>query len=68
MNDATRFPDASPLDDEREQALTRAESFGVDLSLIRETLRLTPAERLARHQHALDLVLALRSARTTAQP
>ncbi|MDT0630333.1 hypothetical protein [Rubrivirga litoralis] len=40
-------------------ALDRAQAWGVDLSLLRETLRLTPTERVERHQRALDLVTAL---------
>ena len=35
---------------------------GVDLSLLRENLRLTPAERLAKHQRALRLTLEVRRA------
>ena len=35
---------------------------GVDLSLLRENLRLTPAERLARHQRVLRLVTEVRRA------
>ena len=43
-------------------ALARAEQDGIDLSLLREALRLTPTERLQRHQAALEMVEALRSA------
>ncbi|HET6382777.1 MAG TPA: hypothetical protein VFJ58_05240 [Armatimonadota bacterium] len=35
---------------------------GVDLSLLRENLRLTPSERLARHQRALKFVLEMEHA------
>ena len=41
-------------------ALARAEQDGLDLSLLRERLRLTPTERLQRHQVALEMVEALR--------
>ena len=43
-------------------ALARAEQDGLDLSLLRVRLRLTPTERLQRHQIALEMVEALRSA------
>ena len=46
----------------RENALERAVRFGVDLSLLRERLALTPTERLERHQRALELVLELQKA------
>ncbi len=39
-----------------------AEQDGVDLSLLRERLRLTPTERLQRHQTALALVETLSNA------
>lgn len=56
-------PTTPPTDaDARQAALDRAEVWGVDLSLLRETLRLTPTERLDRHQRALDLVKAFREA------
>lgn len=35
---------------------------GVDLSLIRENLRLTPTQRLQRHQRALELMKEVRRA------
>lgn len=44
------------------QALAEAEQQGVDLSLLRERLRMTPTERLQRHQAALALVDALTAA------
>jgi hypothetical protein len=46
--------------------LAWAEQDGVDLTMLRERLRLTPTERLQRHQAALELVEALRNARRTA--
>jgi hypothetical protein len=42
--------------------LAWAEQDGVDLSMLRERLRLTPTERVQRHQAALALVEALRTA------
>lgn len=35
---------------------------GIDLSCLRENLRLTPTERLRKHQRALKLVMEVRSA------
>ena len=35
---------------------------GIDLSCLRENLRLTPTERLRRHQRALKLVTEVRNA------
>ena len=57
MTDPTRTPGQTA-----DAALDRAEAWGTDLWLLRESLRLTPAERLARHQRALDLVASLRPA------
>lgn len=48
------------------KCLAWAEQEGVDLTLLRERLGLTPTERLQRHQAALELVEALRNARRTA--
>lgn len=42
--------------------LAWAEQDGVDLSMLRERLRLTPTERLQHHQAALELVEALKDA------
>ena len=53
---------------DRRAALARAEAWGVDLSLLRERLRLTPAERLARHTEALARVQALRRAADARRP
>lgn len=49
-------------DADRQAALDRAQAWGVDLATLRDNLRLTPSERFERHQRALDLVVALRSA------
>ncbi len=45
------------------EILAWAERDGVDLSMLRERLRLTPTERLQRHQEALALVEELRNAK-----
>ena len=45
-----------------DDALVRAEVYGIDLSLLRENLRLTPTERLQRHEQALELAEAFRKA------
>ncbi len=47
---------------EDDPALARAEAFGIDLSLLRESLKLTPTERLLRHERALELANAFRRA------
>ena len=47
--------------------LAWAEQDGIDLTMLRERLRLTPTERLQRHQAALELVEALRNAKRTAK-
>ncbi|MDF7822543.1 hypothetical protein P4B35_00850 [Pontiellaceae bacterium B12227] len=39
-----------------------AEAYGIDISLIRSNLRLTPAERLRRHDKALNTMNKLRAA------
>ena len=39
-----------------------AHEAGVDMALLEEMLRMTPAERLRRHQRALELVLRLQGA------
>jgi hypothetical protein len=45
-------------------AWERAASFGLDLSLIDENLRLTPAERIERNEAALRLMNALQASRS----
>ncbi len=44
-------------------ATERARAYGIDLSLLDENLRLTPAERLRQNDAALELITALRGAR-----
>jgi len=39
-----------------------AEDYGIDMSIIEENLRRSPAERITFHQSALELMLALRQA------
>jgi len=45
-------PDAEP-------AWREACEYGFDMSLVEDTLRLSPEERLERHQRALDMILEL---------
>ena len=40
----------------------QAEHAGFDLSLVEESLRLSPEQRLLQHQAALELVLAMEQA------
>lgn len=40
----------------------KAENYGIDISLIRANLRLTPTERLRRHNQSLATVQKLRKA------
>ncbi len=54
-------PDAGP-------AWSAAYQAGVDMSLIEESLRMTPSERLRDHQRALDFVLMLEQSRKTNDP
>lgn len=37
----------------------QAEAAGIDLSLVEESLRLSPEQRFLQHQRALDMVLAI---------
>ena len=48
--------------DDALSATERAEAYGIDLSLIEDNLRLTPAERLARNDAILNEAESLRSA------
>lgn len=43
-------------------AIEAAESAGIDLSLIEESLRLTPEQRALQHQAALEMALQLETA------
>ena len=40
----------------------KAEAYGIDISLIRANLRLTPVQRLRRHDQALTTIEKLRKA------
>ncbi len=40
----------------------QAEAYGIDVSLIRANLRLTPTQRLRRHDRALNSIKKLRAA------
>lgn len=48
-------PDAGP-------AWRAAVEYGFDMSLVEDTLRMTPEQRLEQHQRALDLVLEVKAA------
>jgi len=43
-------------------AVAAARQLGIDLSLIEESLRLTPEQRAIQHQQALELALQLQTA------
>ena len=62
MNETSRIlPIQSPPSPT--EMLAWAEQDGVDLSMLRERLQLTPTERLQRHQASLALVEALQAAK-----
>lgn len=46
-------PDAGP-------AWRAAVEYGFDMSLIEDTLQMTPEQRLEQHQRALDMILELK--------
>jgi hypothetical protein len=46
-----------------EEVLAWAKDFGVDLSMLRERLRMTPTQRLLRHQQAFKMVDAMRNSK-----
>ena len=48
-------------------AFERAEAYGIDLSLLDDNLRLTPAERMRQNDSALQFVQALQSAKENAR-
>ena len=50
-------PDAGP-------AWRAACEYGFDMSLVDDALKLTPEQRLARHQRALDMILELQKGKT----
>ena len=59
----------SPPEDTRNaSAFPEQDENGIDLSLLRENLRLTPVERLRQHQRALRNVRALQHARERTRP
>jgi hypothetical protein len=59
MNGAYAMPpDAGP-------AWRAAHDAGVDMSLIEDSLRLTPEQRLAEHQQVLDFLLEVQDASRT---
>lgn len=44
-------------------AIQQAADYGIDICALRDNLALTPAERLRRHEIALDMVEMLRKAK-----
>ncbi len=46
----------------RTDAIQAASDFGIDVSMLSDNLKRTPAERIKRHQAALNTVLKLRKA------
>jgi hypothetical protein len=50
-------PDSVPTD-----PIARALWYGIDLTQLKENLRLTPTERIAKHRRTLEAVAALRKA------
>lgn len=44
------------------KSLKAVEELGIDISLIEESLRLTPEQRAIQHQRALELALQLEAA------
>ena len=55
--------DFPPDDATPDEVLAWAEEFGVDLSMLRERLRMTPTERVERSLQALALAEAFRNSR-----
>ena len=53
--------DFPPDDATPDEVLAWAEEFGVDLSMLRERLRMTPTERVERSLQALALAEAFRN-------
>jgi len=51
-------PDAGP-------AWRAAHAAGIDMSLIEDSLKLTPEQRLAEHQQVIDFLLEIREAGKT---
>lgn len=49
-------------------ARERAEAYGIDLSLLDDNLRVTPAERMRRNDSALEFVRTLQAAKEHARP
>ena len=47
---------------EEDPVLAAAEAFGIDLSLLRESLKLTPTERIRQNEGALKFFKAVRAA------
>jgi hypothetical protein len=59
MSASPEHPDYS---ESQLKAIAEAEAYGIDLSIGRELLRLTPTQRALQHQEALNLALAMEEA------
>ena len=57
---------ASDWSRERHGVLVRSKEQGVDLSMLRERLKMTPMERVERHQMALQMIEKLKATRKAA--
>jgi len=65
---ATKCFQSSKRSGERTTASERAEAYGIDLSLLDDNLLLTPSERLAQNDAALEFANGLRDAIKNARP
>jgi len=54
---------AKPQESPEPDAIREAVEYGIDISLLRANLALTPAERMRRHQIAFDRMRRLQKAR-----
>ncbi len=55
--------ESKPQEPTPPDAIRAAVEYGIDISMLRANLALTPAERLRRHQIALNTVETLREAK-----
>ena len=63
MNTANPARQTSPNDSDATDPIQAAVDYGIDVSQLRDNLALTVAERLRRHQNALETVEMLQRAR-----
>ena len=61
MNETSLPPEVPSEDSPSLSAVERAITFGIDVTLLIENLRLTPTERVLRGQAMLDSVVALQA-------